>query len=384
MIRNQLARANGVVPIEEIRIIATILLVLYHVIGVPGSGLKVADDSALRWIADALADFRMPAFAFIAGFVYALRPAVLGKMRSFLVGKFHRLVVPGAIAMAIFLLVSHLVGTAYAIPWTDSWRPFLFPYAHYWFLQSILLIFVVVGALDALTRQRAELGLLVIALGLYLSPLRAPTFLSMGGAIYLAPFFLAGVCFQRRSSWIEKHAKVVGLLCLALVLAWIAMTVATLLAGEMPGRGNVQGLLFAVPLCTLIILLVPHHPQARRIGKFSFTIYLYHIFGTAGVRMTLQALGITNLPIHLVGGLLGGIFVPTALHLLVMRWPLGARLMLGLRPSRASAGAADENVAGPRDGAGPELISPAPEAPAPLSLNSTVPLSAAAAHVDRH
>ncbi len=56
--------------IEEVRLFATLLLVTFHVIGLPDSGLSLAYPHPLRFFADMFSNFRMPAFAFIAGYIY--------------------------------------------------------------------------------------------------------------------------------------------------------------------------------------------------------------------------------------------------------------------------------------------------------------------------
>jgi hypothetical protein len=63
--------------IERIRILATFLLVCFHVIGLPKSGLQLRYANSLRIFADVVTDFRMPAFAMISGSVYALQPVHL-------------------------------------------------------------------------------------------------------------------------------------------------------------------------------------------------------------------------------------------------------------------------------------------------------------------
>lgn len=319
--------------VEQIRIIVTIFLVLYHVIGAPGAGLRVPDSSNLRFFADVMADFRMPTFAFIAGFIYALRPVTTAGIGGFFVGKLQRLAVPGliaAMAFATFSTVLHLSG---ALALSDFWRPLVYPYMHFWFLQSILILFFVIGPLDALTRNRAELVFLPPALALYLLPLPIPHIFSLNGAVNLAPFFIIGICIYRRRDLLVRHARPISILALALVAIWVAWTAIDYArtGGLVPENREVKALILAIPLCTILLLNLPYARHARALGQFSFTIYLYHVFGTAAIRIALYKLGITALPVHLVLGVVVGVVLPTLLHLCVMRQALAAQLILGIK-----------------------------------------------------
>ena len=72
-------------------------------------------------------------------------------------------------------------------------------------------------------------------------------------------------------------------------------------------------------------------PALGAFGAFSFTIYLYHVFGTSGARRALLALEVSNVWLLFAVGVAGGFAIPIALHLVAMRVPLARRLMLGLR-----------------------------------------------------
>lgn len=330
---------DGPASIEELRIVATVLLVLYHVVGPIGHGLNISDPTPLRLSVDILGDFRMPAFALVAGFVYALRPLTPETMGAFLSGKVRRLVIPGAIAAALFVIAANLLHTSSALPWSQIWVPLIFPYAHFWFLQSILVLFVLIGITDVITRQRAEAALLSFALIFYFVPLPLPEIFSIDRASSLAPFFVAGICIQRHQSWIARHAKAITVASLAMMASWAAFVLidGALAAGQPVSRHG-TALLLTIPLAMILILHAPHHPKIRVLGQFSLTIYLYHIFGTAGARMALRAVGIEDLTTHIVAGLGAGLVFPMLLHLIVARWPLGARAILGLKQQRPSKG----------------------------------------------
>lgn len=95
-------------PIETLRGLACLLLVLYHVIGADASlGLRV-EDGPVRWLNDGLAYLRMPLFTFLSGLVYGLRPFA-GNSRAFLVGKVRRLLIPMLFVGTLFAVLQALI-----------------------------------------------------------------------------------------------------------------------------------------------------------------------------------------------------------------------------------------------------------------------------------
>ncbi|WP_306751793.1 acyltransferase family protein [Paracoccus actinidiae] len=156
--------------------LAVLLLVSFHVIGATSdAGLQLDYPHPLRVFADLLIDLRMPLFAFIAGYVYGLRPIQLGQYGSFVSGKFKRLAVPGSIAMLIFAFLSTMAGReSFAVGAGDLCRIFVFPYAHYWFLQAILLIFLLHGLIEIGTGNRGTPLLLGMACAIFLWPVFPP------------------------------------------------------------------------------------------------------------------------------------------------------------------------------------------------------------------
>jgi glucans biosynthesis protein C len=325
--------------IEQIRILATILLVAYHVIGLPTSGLRLDYPHPLRTFADLLGDFRMPAFAFVAGFVYALKPVRLGEFGSFVQRKLKRLAVPGVIAILVFCAVSAALGLHWAVAPESLWQLLVFPYAHFWFLQALLTILVVVGAIDAATRGKAEVPLLGIAIVLSLVSLPWPSLLSINQAVGLAPFFLAGIFYWRRRGGIARHARGVTMAAVASIALWCALTLAAYHAENAIHIGDRQiyALLFGVPMCTLLLFHPLPLPATRALGGYTFTIYLYHVLATAGMRRLLFELGVESIAVHVVLGVAAGLLLPAALHRLLLGWPLGAQLVLGIRRGKGPA-----------------------------------------------
>jgi fucose 4-O-acetylase-like acetyltransferase len=80
--------------IETLRGLACLLLVLYHVIGPLGGGLKIDLGSPFRVLADSMVYVRMPLFTFISGYIYSIYKIRGNDFSAYFVGKVRRLIVP--------------------------------------------------------------------------------------------------------------------------------------------------------------------------------------------------------------------------------------------------------------------------------------------------
>lgn len=333
--RSETGQVSGtqVYPLETMRAIAVFLLVSYHAIGSgPTSGLELDYPHPFRIFSDFLIDLRMPFFAFIAGYVYGLRPIMEGQYLSFITGKFRRLYIPCAIAASLFALLASLTGNGSARTLWDFWQIYFFPYAHYWFLQAILLIFVFFGGLDVLLGKRFTLLMLLMSCLAYLFlPFIPGNFMSVNSAVYLLPFFLLGLVFVRNVAWVSAGAPWLIGLSATVVLAASAWNLMILEeTGRLSlNRLDLQSLGMGLAVCVLAMLTLPQVARFRALGPYAFTIYLYHIFGTGGAREVMHALGVTGvLPIFLAS-LICGIGGPVLLHRLADQWSLSRRFVLG-------------------------------------------------------
>lgn len=320
-------------PIETARACAVFLLVSYHVIGVGSYGLGVTYPHPLRYYADFLVDLRMPMFAFIAGAVYALKPVDPARLRAFLGGKLRRLAVPGLIAMIVFMLATQLAETKFSTG-PSIFNAVLYSYAHFWFLHVILAIFFLYVPLDIMTRGRSLGPALAVSIVAQATGLSIPTeFFALNRLELLLPYFLLGAFFIRHRHQLASNRG------LASAVAGLAFFVGAGLSIEefarigqfSTDRTDIQTLLFGFGACALAMLYLPRVDAFGRLGPYAFTIYLYHLFGTSGMRRTLDKAGVEDIWVNFVFGTAAGIFVPVLLHLAAAQFSLTRRLLLGQR-----------------------------------------------------
>lgn len=328
---------NPLNNINTLRYFATLLLVSYHVIGADEEGgMHVGYPSVLRFFADGLIDLRMPIFAFIAGAVYALRPLTLVEPYGFFIGKFRRIVVPGVAASIIFWVSCNWVlkdGFAYG---ADPIATILLSEGHFWFLQAILLIFLVIGGLDVALKYNhavflffTTLVLTVVWKHLQISDLGD---LEIGSAVYLSPYFLLGLLVFRYHEAIMLRKQILTLASMCLFLLGITVNISIYQeTGQLSkGRLDLQSLSTGIGVILLAYFMFRRVGLFDRLAVYSFTIYLYHPFGTSLVRRLTEHLDISAPALHLVIGVTAGLIFPCLLHIGANRFDWSRRVLLGL------------------------------------------------------
>lgn len=297
--------------IDTIRGVACILLVAFHVIGANSSvGLKI-DSGIYREINDILVYVRMPLFTFLSGIVYAYRP-FSGDIRRFIKGKVRRIIVPMLVVGTIFAISqANIEGTNSSV--TDWQLLHILPVAHFWFLEAIFLIFLVMIPLEYMhvfTSRNKVLIVFAAASILYISNIEIRYF-SVSGAIYLFPYFLLGTILQRFS--IIKYLNLfvgimlgTGITLLFLMMSSDIITIAS--------KRSLIGLILGIMSCITLLSTKAVSRGLAKIGLFSYSIYLYHVFFTAGTRITLNKFATVDINILFIISLTLGIAGPIAVE----------------------------------------------------------------------
>jgi surface polysaccharide O-acyltransferase-like enzyme len=250
---------------------------------------------------------------------------------AFLSAKFRRLYIPGCVAIIAFAVAAQAMGTRFAVPLSESWVGLTQSYAHFWFLQAIIVIFVLFGVLDAMLRHAYSVALFMIAVVLSLSSVHPGDWASMNGAVYLFPFFMLGVVFCRYGEelWAEADKLTVVLMLVAVICALWNIKILYETGSFSTVRRDLQSLGLGLSLCALAVLWCPRLPMIEALCPFAFAIYLYHIFGTVAARKILDHLGATTIEVRFLIGLVAGILLPVLLHLVCQRVPPLSRIVLG-------------------------------------------------------
>jgi glucan biosynthesis protein C len=316
----KIGQTNKNLGIETLRGLAIILIVLGYVIGsVSDNGLKVANDSVWRFLYYVYQYIQIPLFTVISGFVYAYKPVSRFTSNSkFITGKINRLLIPLVVVSTLFYLLQYVIpGTNSQIDLNDIWRIYVYPYTHFWFLQGMMIVFLIIIVLENFevlnTLKSAMICLLITALIFVLLPFKFNYF-SLNRVPFLLTFFILGLSLKRFYEVIFKKGiiKIAGIIFvfslgyqLYIFNADSPVIVANLLTF---GVGSTA--------CILMISLGYQNSKLVWLGSFSYSIYLFHVFGTIASRMLLTKLSVLNIPLQILTGLIAGLSFPLLLRLL--------------------------------------------------------------------
>ena len=306
--------------INALKGLACVLLVMLHVVGdTPEMGLRVADDHIFNQINAVFMPLRMPLFAMLAGFVYAWRPARPEGLGQFVKAKGRRLALPFAFAATAFAGVSTVLGGAFGMPWSEFWTIYLFGYAQFWFIQSLLVLFAIAALIDSQSKHFNSvlmLGVWGLACAFYpTGVLEDVTFLSLGRALYLAPYFFGGILLWR----LRHHLSYRFVFTAAIVASFLlAIHVSHIL--ENPLHEAVRRGPYALALGLIgafaLLGLRGRLPIFDWLGRYSFTIYLYHWFVIQGVIFIYDFTGRPNDYTALALGMGAGLLLPIIAHII--------------------------------------------------------------------
>lgn len=347
-------RAPRNVPIDTLRGVAIILMVAGHVVGGDATeGMQVANDSTWRTGYILLADLRLPLFTALSGFVYALRPLrAPTQLSKFAQGKLRRLMIPLlTVATAFGILQALAPGTNEKPDLSQWWMIYAYGQWHFWFLQSIFILLAGIGianAFGAMTTRRS-VAIAVVTTSLLAVFVHIPfpfNVFSINGAIRLAPFFLIGYGIAR--FWPEPTRPRWLLLGVSVGL-FAARAIQILFEVALPSAID-KGLGITLGLCGITTLIafraeLGWRPLAR-LGYFSFSIYLLHVFGTAPARIFLEHLGVATEMRTFVLCLVMGLALPILFECTFGRVSWVSWAFLGQKPFRGLPPMADESNRG--------------------------------------
>ena len=321
--------------IQSLRGLACLLLVAFHVVGVDAhAGLRFASDSWPRLATNLLIHVRMPLFTFLSGFVYAYRPVVRGQELTFAKRKFLRLFVPFVVASTAFFWIQFMTSHVNAaVRAGDFWQIYVLPYEHFWFLQAIIIIFgliLILERLQLLSTFRSYLAVLIIAMSLSLLVRFEVDVFSVNRACYLAIFFLVGLGTNRFRAFFALPRLKMFLPALFVVSYTVFVVMLLTHIDSSTDRRSVLATLVGISSVLTLFYFFPYSSWLAGIGKFSFVVYLYHVFFTAGTRIAFEDAGLARYrAINFVVGLVAGLAGPIVISIAARRNALSRQALLG-------------------------------------------------------
>jgi non-ribosomal peptide synthetase component E (peptide arylation enzyme)/surface polysaccharide O-acyltransferase-like enzyme len=311
--------------LNSVRGLACVMIVALHVVGVSADeGLRLPLESLWHTIMDTFTPIRLPLFTALSGFLYAAMPATRDGFSIFAKRKLQQLLIPLIFATLVFWSLRQVVFDR-----NDSlfWA-FVDGYQHLWFIDALLLIFLLVGLIDTTIRSRIAIwwGLIAAIVVLYPFVPNVPV-LHIKNALFQLPFFIFGILLYRTPNLLRNPWLVGGSL----------IALPALLAAQFLSLGNGDAIsldLLSRWLCGAVAVIVflrffPRFGWLESLAVYSFTIYLWHPAANGLVRTLAWEAGLENVPVMFTIGLAAGVLLPVLLHKVMLRLPGISPVVIG-------------------------------------------------------
>jgi peptidoglycan/LPS O-acetylase OafA/YrhL len=340
----QNAKPSRDIRIDTLRGIACVLLVTYHVIG--GSavdGMHVSDDSFWRQSSNLLNPVRMPLFAFITGVLLSDSIRTLDHVKLHMWKRLVRLGLPLLFVAPAFDFLACAAGSKMCVG--NPLLVVVMPYAHFWFLQSSLLISVVIAfAIIPFRGNYAffALAALPLSFGLFLYvPDPSIDVFSISGVAYLLPFTMLGIVAREHGQLLGLRTVIATCSLLLIVvcvyaLSWNEIS-NTIKAGAL--MRTPERLLLSAAIVFLLFSFGFRSAMLAAVGRYAFAIFLFHPIFTSASRRLFEGFGLDHAALSMFAlDFVSGILFPIVLQKLLLLDHRAALVFLGERgPNRVLA-----------------------------------------------
>jgi peptidoglycan/LPS O-acetylase OafA/YrhL len=229
----------------------------------------------------------------------------------------------------LFAIVQYNVDSS-NIKITNFWMLHIVPVAHYWFVESLFIIFCLTVFLEKnnIIDDIHNFIFIFITVAIIFCTASAPIYFGLNGAIYLLPYFLFGLGVGRFN--IKYRPFLIGFLSLILILLFLMYFSKTHVDID---RQTPVALFAGLMACYVLINLNFKSSFLSVIGVSSYSIYLYHVFFSASTRM-ITLIFTRNTSVHLVVGVFFAIVGSIALEKILSKHHLLDTFFLGKRYSK--------------------------------------------------
>ncbi|WP_164839142.1 acyltransferase family protein [Shewanella livingstonensis] len=317
--------------VDTLRGIACLFLVFFHLVGnTAATGLKLQTDSYYLIVNQVLENIRMPLFSFLGGIVFAMRPQTYNAT-ELLYGKIKRLIIPLFFVGIPFLYIKSQSGLAHVESkienFTDYFNVLWMSVGHFWFLQSMFLVFIVFCIFNLIRFDYKKNILFIFLFSILLSFIIPDdvSFFSISGFSFLFPYFLFGmIChfYKDRINGASEGKGLFSYFCYSVFFILMLLKFNFVVNGIEVDR--ISFFCMSLSMFSLIVLLMSIKKSTPLIfiGKLSFTIYLYHIFFIAFSRKILSIINYDNVELNIFFGLCVTVFFSWLLDAICKRYNL--------------------------------------------------------------
>lgn len=333
--------------IDVARGITITAIVLGHVVLGVGAA-QMAEAQQVEDVTRGLYLFRLATLAYLSG-LFVQRGIAKAGTKGFVT---HRLLLFGWLYVLWSVIqssVKALAGslTNESLGWSEVLRLWV-PEGQLWFLPWLMSATLIAAVMRPwASRRRAMLslgGALALALAVWGLD---PTLIFTSGWALLLPFMAGCLMTATVHPRLFRSLAVAWGIALIGTAAWLGLVVGfTVVPPTLGGEDRtVSGVVLGVLACVggtaaclawaSLLARTPASAVIGAVGRRSLEIFLAHIVVASGTRITLLQLGVDNLGVHLVLGVVFGVLVPMALAVgaerLGWRWVFGAPALLRVR-----------------------------------------------------
>jgi peptidoglycan/LPS O-acetylase OafA/YrhL len=232
----------------------------------------------------------MPLFAAISGTITGMRPLDAVSFSGFACGKLLRIGLPMICCLSLLLVMLYAWPAAFSLLYPAGppksveavVRFFMVHPQTYWFLQAILVIFLVVGLADSRGDFSNPLILLLALAGssVFLMTFAGVTgWLSLDGVQFLMPYFLLGFGFGR-FGFLDVGKRYRWPVMISALLFMVVVQLNYFVDYGMDfSQGSVLGVLGSLLLTSALFFWGGTISWLAKLGGCSYGIYLFHRLG---------------------------------------------------------------------------------------------------------
>ena len=290
------------VLVDRLKGYACFLVLLGHVI--MGIRLAGVDIPEFFWgMEKFIWSFHVSLFLFLSGVVYKVTGEWKGKKTrwGFILYKLYNLGIPYIAFSIVYILINSLVGesnTGFAV--SDILKIWKTPVAQYWYLYALFFLFCIWAAFSEILKNW-QITIIAVLIG-YLAPIFGIPLGNMDVVFYSALAFGIGTFVDFKTlTKLPTCAKYLVVL-MHIVTGIIFILLNKIEAPFIKEIMILFGIYSSIMFISMLQCCKPIAGFLDFVNKYSFQIYLLHTIFTAGTRIILLRLNITQWWIHVLLG----------------------------------------------------------------------------------
>ena len=317
--KNKLRRLEW---IDLVKGIAIGLVVIGHMLrGFVSSGMYSEYKNIFKYIDYTIYSFHMPLFFIISGALFKNSKKLenMNQYFLFIKKKVILLVIPyfvfSWIQIVIKLIMSNSVNNKVNI--MDFFTIIFNPIEQFWFLYSLMIIFIIMGFID-IKIKRDQIKFIIIILSFLLANYTIIDLGILGNAISNIIYFYIGEKIIENKERIKINNNII----ISLLALYIILNLAIYNFKFSQNILIISRFIMAVVASLTIITICKKFQYNDKniiyvfkiLGKHSMAIYLLHIILGSGIRIVLLKLSINSLIVQVILGLIFAIIIPILLE----------------------------------------------------------------------